>query len=118
VSVDRARSTALATLFLLPHPPYRPLLSFRVLHQVKTYRERARALSPHITRPEMVCPITIHPAFEKAGHFFDVKMVHAPVDDATQRVDLASLKALITPNTIAIVVSAPQCVQQQVASVR
>jgi len=76
--------------------------------QIKTYRERARALFPHIKKPEILCPITIHPAFEKAGHYFDVKVVHAPVDDKTKKVDVAALEALISPNTIAICVSAPQ----------
>ena len=29
---------------------------------------------PHITEPEMVLPISAHPAFEKAGSFLDVKV--------------------------------------------
>ena len=63
---------------------------------------------PHITEPEIVAPITIHPAFEKAGHYFDVKIVHAPVDPVTKKVTPAAMEALITPNTIALCVSAPQ----------
>eukprot|EP00750_Incisomonas_marina_P026956 INCI6050.5.p1 GENE.INCI6050.5~~INCI6050.5.p1 ORF type:complete len:630 (+),score=111.76 INCI6050.5:85-1974(+) len=79
-----------------------------ILMTIKTYRERARALFPHITQPEILCPITIHPAFEKAGHYFDVKVVHAPVNPQTKQVDVKALEALISPNTIAICVSAPQ----------
>jgi len=78
-----------------------------ILMCVKTYRDRARQLHPHITQPEMIAPITVHPAFEKAAAYFDVKMVHFDVD-AGYRGDIASLKKCITRNTILVIVSAPQ----------
>jgi len=52
-----------------------------LLMAMKTYRDRARALFPHIKHPEMVAPITIHPAHEKAAEYFDFKIVHVPVGD-------------------------------------
>jgi sphinganine-1-phosphate aldolase len=74
-----------------------------VLMAVKTAREWAR--SKGIERPEMILPTTVHPAFEKAGHYFDVKIHHAPVT-ADFRVDVAAVEQLITPSTALIVGSA------------
>ncbi|XP_062520292.1 uncharacterized protein LOC134195300 isoform X2 [Corticium candelabrum] len=78
-----------------------------ILLAVKTYRDRARTLFPHITNPEIVAPITVHPAFVKAAKYFDVKIVHTPLDDNFCP-NLGLYKAAITPNTILLVASAPQ----------
>ncbi|MDR1465144.1 MAG: aspartate aminotransferase family protein [Oscillospiraceae bacterium] len=78
-----------------------------VLMAVKTYRDEARALRPEITQPEAVVPMSAHAAFEKAAHYFGVKLVHAPLAD-DYRVDVAAVEKLITPNTIFLVGSAPQ----------
>ncbi|MDR0530517.1 MAG: aspartate aminotransferase family protein [Oscillospiraceae bacterium] len=78
-----------------------------ILMAVKTYRDEARARKPHITQPEAVVPVTAHAAFEKAAHYFGVKLLHAPVDD-TFRADIAAVERLITPNTIFLAGSAPQ----------
>jgi len=50
-----------------------------VLMAVKGYCDWARHLFPHIKQPEIVVPRTIHPAFEKAACYFDLKMVHVPL---------------------------------------
>lgn len=52
-----------------------------ILMAMKTYRDRARDLFPQITHPEVVAPITIHPAFEKAAHYFDISIIHVPIKD-------------------------------------
>lgn len=78
-----------------------------ILMAIKTYRDRARELHPEITKPEMIVPISIHPAFDKAAHYFDVKIIKAPLS-ADFRVDVEAVKKLITPNTILLVGSAPQ----------
>ena len=49
-----------------------------ILMAVKTAREWARAKEPAITAPEMVLPVTAHPAFQKAAHYFGVKPVQYP----------------------------------------
>lgn len=77
-----------------------------ILLAVKTYRDRARAERPEIKAPEMVLPQSVHPAFEKAAHYFDVRAVHAPLG-ADLRVDLDAVRAAITENTILLVGSAP-----------
>jgi glutamate/tyrosine decarboxylase-like PLP-dependent enzyme len=54
----------------------------------------------------MILPITAHPAFQKAAHYFDVKAVVVPVGE-DYRVDLARVEASINDNTILVVGSAP-----------
>jgi sphinganine-1-phosphate aldolase len=78
-----------------------------ILMAVKTYRDRARALFPNIKKPEMVAPATIHPAFGKASKYFDVKLVHVPLD-SDMRPNMVAYKKAITPNTILLLGSAPQ----------
>lgn len=78
-----------------------------ILMAVKTAREWARATKPEVTHPEMLVPITVHPAFEKAAHYFDVKAVHVPVAE-DYRADMAAARSLINDNTILVVGSAPQ----------
>lgn len=80
-----------------------------VLLAVKTYRDMAKSkrfLSLRKFKPEMIVPESVHVAFNKAAHYFDVKMVVAPLDD-TFRVDVEAVKKLINKNTILIVGSAP-----------
>jgi len=77
-----------------------------IMLAVRTYRDRARKVTPWIKYPEMVVPLSVHVAFEKAGKYFDVKMVHAPLDKDF-RVNVKAVARRITPNTIALVGSAP-----------
>ena len=74
---------------------------------VKAYRDRARKLRPHVTNPNMVVPITIHPAFEKAGHYFGIELIHVGLGD-NMRVDMKLVEKAINGNTILLVGSAPQ----------
>jgi glutamate/tyrosine decarboxylase-like PLP-dependent enzyme len=78
-----------------------------ILVAVAAYRDRARTKRPWIRRPEIACGRTLHPAFDKAAHYFGVKLRKVDVDD-DQRVDVAALARAIGPRTIAIAVSAPQ----------
>ena len=77
-----------------------------LLMAVKTARDWARAERPAITAPEMLLPITAHPALEKAAHYFDVKAVHVPVGDDF-RADVRAARELLSPRTILVVGSAP-----------
>ena len=77
-----------------------------LLLAVKTARDWARARRPAIHAPEMVLPVTAHPALAKAGHYFGVRPVYVPVR-ADFRADVRALAAAITPNTILLVGSAP-----------
>jgi glutamate/tyrosine decarboxylase-like PLP-dependent enzyme len=73
---------------------------------VKTARDWARKNRPQIQQPEMILPLSAHPAFEKASEFFGVKAVRTPLaPDA--RADVDSVRKAVTPNTILMVGSAP-----------
>lgn len=77
-----------------------------ILMAVKTAREWAREHKPEITAPEVVIPITAHPAFQKAFHYFGLKGVIVPVT-SDYRADMDAVRKAITPNTIMLVGSAP-----------
>jgi len=77
-----------------------------LLLAVLSAREWARRRQPEITRPEMVLPASAHPAFDKAAHYFGVKVIRVP-PRTDFRADPQAMEAAITPNTILIVASAP-----------
>ena len=78
-----------------------------LLLAVKTYRDLARELRPHIKEPEMVMPITAHPALEKAAHYFGVHVVHVPLT-SDFKADMKAFRNAINENTILLVASATQ----------
>jgi glutamate/tyrosine decarboxylase-like PLP-dependent enzyme len=73
-----------------------------ILCAVAAYRDRAR-----VRKPELVVPATIHPAFDKAAHYFGVKLVKVPVG-ADLRADVPRMARAISRRTIGLVGSAPQ----------
>lgn len=77
-----------------------------ILLAVRTAREWARAHRPEVTRPEMLLPVTAHPAFEKAAHYFDVRPVYVPVRPDF-RADVTATAAAVTAQTVLVVASAP-----------
>ena len=74
---------------------------------VKTARDWARAHRPAVERPQMVLPVTAHPAFHKAAAYLGVEAVIVPVDPSTCKADLEAVKRAIGPRTILLVGSAP-----------
>ncbi|CAJ0830396.1 10104_t:CDS:10 [Entrophospora sp. SA101] len=77
-----------------------------ILMACKAYRDWAREVKG-ITSPEIVVPDTIHAAFDKAASYFNIKLVHIPIDHITCRVDTKALGRAINKNTIMIAGSAP-----------
>lgn len=77
-----------------------------ILLACKAYRDRARDLYG-ITSPEIVAPTTIHAAFEKAAHYFGMKLVHVEIDEKTSVVDVDDFRKAINRNTVLIAGSAP-----------
>lgn len=73
---------------------------------MKTARDWARAERPQAKEPEVVAPISAHPAFDKAAHYLCMKVRRIPVG-ADFRADVAAMAAAVTPNTIMLVGSAP-----------
>ncbi len=78
-----------------------------ILMAMKAYRDRAKKKKPWILRPEVVLPNTAHVAFDKAAHYFGLKLRRAPID-AHGQVDLRAMTKLINRNTVLLVGSAPQ----------
>ena len=76
-----------------------------ILMAVKTARDYARA-EKNITEPEMVLPLSAHPAFDKSAQYLGVKAVHVGLDDDL-RADVPAMAEAITPNTVLLVGSAP-----------
>lgn len=60
-----------------------------------------------ITEPEMVVPVSAHAAFDKAAGYFGIKILHAPVDEKTRKVNISALRRMVNSNTIMIVGSCP-----------
>ncbi len=69
-------------------------------------REWAGKHRPGIKSLEIVAPRTIHPAFDKAAHYFGLTLRKAQVDD-NQEADVAAMERLISRNTILLAASAP-----------
>lgn len=40
----------------------------------------ARKYKPHVVKPEILAPISIHPAFEKAAMYFGLTVVHTELN--------------------------------------
>jgi sphinganine-1-phosphate aldolase len=78
-----------------------------ILCAVAAYRDRARRAKPWLRWPELVVASTIHPAFDKAAHYFGVRLVKVPVG-ADQRADVRAMEKKIGWRTIGLVGSAPQ----------
>lgn len=76
-----------------------------ILMAVKTARDFARE-ERGITAPEMVLPASVHPAFQKAAHYFGVKPVNVPLG-SDFRADVVATRAALTANTVLVVGSAP-----------
>ena len=70
-----------------------------ILMAVKAAREWARANRPEVKNPEMVVPITAHPAWNKAADYLGLKIVMTPVDQ-NFRADLQAMREAITANTV------------------
>ena len=77
-----------------------------ILMAVKAARDWAREKRPHVTAPELVLPVTAHPAFDKAAHYLGLKTVHVPLREDL-RVDVEEARTAMTDNTILVVGSAP-----------
>eukprot|EP01063_Lacrimia_lanifica_P030720 TRINITY_DN492_c0_g2_i3.p2 TRINITY_DN492_c0_g2~~TRINITY_DN492_c0_g2_i3.p2 ORF type:complete len:564 (+),score=283.73 TRINITY_DN492_c0_g2_i3:55-1746(+) len=76
-----------------------------ILLAMKAAREHGKERG--ITRPEMVVGVTAHAAFDKAAHYFGLKIHHARMDPETTKIDMKHFRSLVNRNTVALVGSAP-----------
>lgn len=75
-----------------------------ILLAMKTYRDVAKKKG--INEPEIVLPISAHAAFDKASHYFGIKLRYVNLDEKF-KADIEEIKKLINERTIALVASAP-----------
>ena len=78
-----------------------------ILMAMKAYRDRHRTLYGEDSTPEIVCSSTAHAAFNKAAHYFNMKLVVVQVDAQTCIMRVSDVKRAVTRNTCALVASAP-----------
>ncbi|KAJ7563667.1 hypothetical protein O6H91_03G119900 [Diphasiastrum complanatum] len=76
-----------------------------ILMAVKTARDFMKA-TKGITKPEMIIAESAHSAYDKAAHYFQIKLRRTPVDKDL-KADVESFKHQVNKNTILIVGSAP-----------
>ncbi|XP_030626392.1 sphingosine-1-phosphate lyase 1 [Chanos chanos] len=77
-----------------------------ILMACKAYRDMAYERG--ITHPEIIAPVSVHAAFDKAAHYFGMRLIHVPLDQKTMKVDVKAMKRAISKNTAMLVCSAPQ----------
>jgi len=75
-----------------------------IFNAMFAYREWGRE-TKGITAPEVIAPLTIHPAHVKAAHYLGMKIVHIPVN-ADLEAYVESMRAQINSNTVALAGSA------------
>jgi sphinganine-1-phosphate aldolase len=76
-----------------------------ILMAVKAARDWARINRPAIQAPEIVAPLTAHPAFNKAAHYLGLKIVPTEID-RTFRADVTAIEKAVTKNTVMVAATA------------
>ncbi|WJX81024.1 Dihydrosphingosine phosphate lyase [Trifolium repens] len=76
-----------------------------ILLAVKSSRDYMKS-KKGITRPEMIIPESGHSAYDKAAHYFNIKLWRVPVNKKFQA-DVKAIRSHINKNTILIVGSSP-----------
>ncbi|XP_062436549.1 sphingosine-1-phosphate lyase 1 isoform X1 [Rhea pennata] len=76
-----------------------------ILMACKAYRDLAYERG--IKHPEMLVPRSAHAAFDKAAHYFGLKIIHIPLTK-NMEVDVQAMRRAISKNTAVLVCSAPQ----------
>ncbi|BFZ58252.1 hypothetical protein PYCC9005_005314 [Savitreella phatthalungensis] len=77
-----------------------------ILMACKAARDKAR-IERGVTKPEMIVPVTVHAAFDKAAAYFGIKLHHIRLDPHTYQVHIPTVERFINSNTILIAGSAP-----------
>ncbi|XP_017878105.1 sphingosine-1-phosphate lyase-like [Ceratina calcarata] len=77
-----------------------------ILLACKAYRDYARQVKG-IKKPEIVVPVTVHSAFDKAAQYLKIKVRIVPVNQSSYTVCIKSMERAITRNTIMLAGSTP-----------
>ena len=74
-----------------------------ILLSMLASRRRARARG--IERPQILAPVSAHPAYAKAAHYFDMELVSVPLDQHW-RADVSAMNERMSERTAVVVASA------------
>ncbi|XP_046859969.1 sphingosine-1-phosphate lyase 1-like isoform X2 [Xenia sp. Carnegie-2017] len=77
-----------------------------ILLACKTYRDWAKE-EKGIKKAEIIAPVSVHAAFEKAAAYFNMKLILVPVNEKTRKCDVRAMRRAITRNTALLVGSCP-----------
>ena len=77
-----------------------------IILAILAYREQG-LIERSITKPNIVCSETAHPAFDKGGHYLGVEIRKVPMTK-DYLADVKAMKRYIDSNTICLVASAPE----------
>jgi len=69
-----------------------------IIMACKAYRDYART-EKGIYHPEIVIPLTAHPAFDKAAAYFGLRVKRVPINPDTTTVDIRAMRRAISRNT-------------------
>lgn len=69
-----------------------------IIMACKAYRDYART-ERGVSHPEIVIPVTAHPAFEKAAAYFGLHVKRVPINPDTTTVDIRAMRRAISRNT-------------------
>ncbi|KAJ8961993.1 hypothetical protein NQ314_005775 [Rhamnusium bicolor] len=77
-----------------------------ILMACKSARDYGREVKG-IRRPQIVVPVTVHSAFDKAAQYLGLRVKSIPIDPSTYQVNIKAFKRAINANTVLLVGSAP-----------
>ncbi|WP_202320225.1 aminotransferase class V-fold PLP-dependent enzyme [Archaeoglobus neptunius] len=76
-----------------------------IMLAVKAARDHYRKKEGRASVPEILAPVTIHPAFSKAAHYLGLKVVKLPVVET--KADVNTFNEMVSDKTALIALSAP-----------
>jgi len=77
--------------------------NFSAMHAAKNW---AREHLPHVTKPNVVAPYTIHPSFQKGARYLDMEVITTDLDENGRGI-ADNIAAAINENTVMVAASAP-----------
>ena len=77
-----------------------------IMMAVKACRDQARSEGRDTLDAEILAPISVHPAFDKAAHYLGLRVVRVAVADDL-RADVGAMARAVTERTLMLVGSAP-----------
>jgi glutamate/tyrosine decarboxylase-like PLP-dependent enzyme len=77
--------------------------NFSAMHAARNW---ARAHKPHLNKPNVVAPYTIHPSFQKGGRYLDMEVITTDLDENGRGI-ARNIAAAINDNTVMVAASAP-----------